>query len=101
MQLTDNDATRDLPANLANAFVPPVDIAAEDAPARNLKNPSGEPARGLNQVPVIAHGQMFEQVDEILSKTDLPVRTVLNIRSAVQAELDKMSAEIASRIRAG
>ncbi|THH33471.1 hypothetical protein EUX98_g723 [Antrodiella citrinella] len=98
LQLTENDATRDLPSNLANLFVPPVDVGiSEDIPkARGGISP---PARGIQDVPVIAKGQMFEQIDSILSKTDLPARTVLNVRSAVQKELDVMSADVAARIR--
>lgn len=95
MQLTENDATKDLPANLADSFSPPADIEPPKARAPQ------EPARAADPARAIIEGPMFDQIDDILAKTDLPARTVLNIRKVVQTELDTMSAEVASRIRAG
>ncbi|KAH8094539.1 hypothetical protein BXZ70DRAFT_363852 [Cristinia sonorae] len=95
MQLTDNDATKDLPAHLANLFVPPADVS--DNPAHNLQPTPNLPARAPRTV--VERGQVFGHIDEILSKTDLPARTVLDIRGAVQKELDTLSEDVATRIR--
>ncbi|TCD66126.1 hypothetical protein EIP91_001735 [Steccherinum ochraceum] len=100
MQFTENDATRDLPANLANLFVPPADIREEIPAPRPPLQGLAPPARAV-AVPVLERGQMVRQIDDILATTDLPSRTVVDIRRAVQEELDRMSDEIGNRIREG
>ncbi|TCD66802.1 hypothetical protein EIP91_000938 [Steccherinum ochraceum] len=98
MQMTDNDATTNMPAKLpSDFFIPDADYDAATAgigPANGLG-----PARALGAPPVATTSPFLEEIDSVLKKANVSPETMKGVRAAMEKEFSKLSKETADLIR--
>ena len=99
MQLTENDTTQDMPAELpADFFVPDEEFDAAidelDGLGRGIQGPTPAAARPRP-------GMLFDEVDTVLRRAGVAAPTMESVRQAMRRELEGISREIAERVTQG
>ncbi len=94
MQLTENDTTQGMPANLPPGFFIPDEefdaATGASGPARGVQGPAGP-----------RPGMLFDEVDAVLRKAGVSATTMETVQAAMRKELDGISREIAERVVEG